>query len=219
VELGVDTWRDYCLGRLDKKFPTSVRVERLKGIKAEGVDDWVEAQNIYTKILADKPEDGITRKRLIAMHKQRGKTAEAIEQLNKYLETFSIDAEVWHELAELYITAGLLSRAVFCFEELLMSNPRSMYHILTYAELLYSTGDFDLSRKHFSLAAYLDRGCLRALCGIYVANIALADKERNKEKMDELQKLGIGRLKALYKDIGGSHGKVAHSLLMVGHPS
>ena len=60
----------------------------------------------------------------------------------------------------------MLQRAVFCFEELLVHNPRSMscareswqlgeaacehsirYNILTYAELLYSTGDLETSRK------------------------------------------------------------------------
>eukprot|EP00929_Paragymnodinium_shiwhaense_P113425 TRINITY_DN8171_c0_g1_i1.p1 TRINITY_DN8171_c0_g1~~TRINITY_DN8171_c0_g1_i1.p1 ORF type:complete len:290 (-),score=60.26 TRINITY_DN8171_c0_g1_i1:145-1014(-) len=213
-EMGHEGWRDYCLKKLTEQFPSSNRVERLKGMRAESAREWGKAKEIYTKILEEKPEDTLARKRLIAIHKQCGKLNEAIEEINKYLDTFCIDAEVWHELAELYIEAGSLSRAVFCFEELMMANPRSIYHMLSYAEVLYSTGDFDLSRKYFSLAAYLDGSCLRALWGLYACNLALIGKEKNPEKMEELQKQTMRQLKAAYKDLGGSHSKVAIAMLM-----
>jgi len=213
-EMGHDGWRDYCLKKLMEQFPSSNRVERLKGMRAESAREWSTAKGIYQEILKEKPEDTIARKRLIAIHKQCGKTAEAIEEINKYLDSFCVDAEVWHELAELYIEAGSLSRAVFCFEELMMVNPRSIYHILAYAELLYSTGDFELSRKYFSLAAYLDGSCLRALWGLYACNLAQMGKEKNPERMEELQKQTLRQLKAAYQDVKGSHGKVAIALLM-----
>merc|ERR1719473_2130859 len=174
VELGADDWRDYCLKSLEKQFPSSVRVERLKGIHCESRQKYDEAQNVYKKILSEKPEDTFVRKRMVAMYKQRGKIKEAIDELNLYLDKFAVDTEVWHELGELYIMAGALTRAVFCFEELMLANPRSMYHILTYAELLYSAGEVEQSRKYFSLGAYLDGDCLRALWGLYVCNMALA---------------------------------------------
>lgn len=218
VELGMDAWRDYCLKQLSNKFPSSVRVERLKGVYAESCEKWGEAKKIYQKILADKPEDMVTHKRLIALNKQRGKTVEAIEEINKYLETFSTDTEVWHELAELYIEAGSLQRAVFCFEELIVTNPRSVYHLLTYAELLYSTQDYELARKYYSLAAYLDSTCLRALWGLLAVNLALAEKDKVNEKMGQLQTFTVERLKHAYKDVG-SHGKLAIGLLNTGLPS
>merc|ERR1719199_1828971 len=121
------------------------------------------------------------------MNKERGQTDKAIEAINQYLETFSTDAEVWHELAELYIEAGSLSRAVYCFEELMLSNPRSLYHILTYAELLYSVGDYELSRKYYSLACYLDGENLRALWGLLAVNMAMAEKDKSNEKLIQLQ--------------------------------
>jgi tetratricopeptide (TPR) repeat protein len=213
VEIGAEDWRDYCLKELTTKFPSSVRVERLKGIHQESLEKWSEAQKIYRKIIEDKPEDTVTLKRLIAMYKQRGRIGEAVEELNKYLATFSTDTEVWHELAELYIEAGSLQRAVFCFEELLVSNPRSMYHVLTHAELLYSTGDFELSRKYYSLASYLDGTCLRALWGLAAVNMMLADKDTSNEKMLQLQTFTIDRLKHTYKGVSGSHGKLAVGLL------
>jgi len=205
-------WRDYCLKQLVRQWPNSLRVERLKGIYQESVEDYAEAKKIYTKILNDKPEDTVTRKRLIAMYKQRGKLNEAIEAINSYLETFSTDSEVWHELAELYIEAGSLSRAVYCFEELMLQNPRSMYHVLTYAELLYSVADYELSRKYYSLACYLDGDNLRALWGLLAVNMCLAEKDKSNEKLLQLQSFGNDKLRAQYKDVGG-HGKVAIVML------
>jgi len=216
-ELGVNEWRDYTFKQLTKKFPSSMRVERLRGIYKESVEDWAEAKKIYKKILQDKPEDTVTHKRLIAMYKQRGRTAEAIDAINIYLDTFSTDTEVWHELAELYIESCSLQRAVFCFEELMVSNPRSMYHVLTYAELLYSTGDFELSRKYFCLASYLDGTNLRALWGLLAVNTMMAEKDKTNEKMAQLQTFTTERLKNAYQG-GGPHCQVSLQLLNAGLP-
>jgi len=215
VDVGADDWRDYSLSKLTKRFPSSNRVERLKGINEESKRNWAEAQKIYKKMLAEKPEDTVTRKRQIAVFKQQGNREQAVIEINQYLEHFCTDTEVWHELAELYVEVGSLSRAVYCYEELMLTNPRSMYHILTYAELLFSTGDYDLSRKYFSLASYLDGTCLRAIWGLLAVNMALADKDKSNERMGQLQGFTIDRLKAQYKGLG-SHGKVAIDLLNSG---
>jgi len=209
---GHDEWRDYCLKQLVHKWPNSHRVERLKGIYKESLEDYNEANKIYKKIIKDKPEDTITQKRLIAMYKQRGQIDKAVEAINAYLETFSTDAEVWHELAELYIEAGSLSRAVYCFEELVLANPRSMYNILSYAELLYSVGDYELSRKYYCLACYLDGACLRALWGLLAVNMALAEKDKQNEKLIQMGSFCNERLRNLYKGVGG-HGQVATAML------
>ncbi|CAK9030358.1 unnamed protein product [Durusdinium trenchii] len=217
AELGCDDWRDYCLKELTRNFPSSLRVERLKGIEKECQGEWKEAEKIYQKILSTKPEDTLAHKRLIAMYKQQsGKVPEAIESINKYLETFSTDSEVWHELGELYIEVGHLQRAAFCFEELIVHNPRSMYTILTYAELLYSTGDFEASRKYFSMASYLDETNLRALWGLATCNMALAEKDKAREKtkqFQELQKFTVQRLRSAYNRQGNAAGKAALKLL------
>jgi len=210
--VGHNGWRDYCLNKLTRQWPSSVRVERLRGICKESEGDDVEAKKIYTKIINDKPEDTLTRKRLIAMLKQRGKIDQAIEELNKYLDTFSTDIEVWHELAELYIEAGSFARAAYCYEELMVSNPHSMYHVLTYAELLYSVGDYELARKYFSLACYLDGKCLRALWGLLAVNMALQEKDKGNEKLMQMQTFTNERLAAAYKNVG-PHGKVAIAML------
>mmetsp|Transcript_23592 Transcript_23592/g.54924 ORF Transcript_23592/g.54924 Transcript_23592/m.54924 type:complete len:286 (+) Transcript_23592:76-933(+) len=212
AELGVDDWRDYCLKQLTKKFPNSHRVERLQGIYRESIEDWNEAKKIYNKLLEDQPEDVTTRKRLIAMYKQRGRMSEAVDAINSYLEIFCTDSEVWHELAEIYIEAGSMQRALFCFEELLLQNPRSMYHILTHAELLYSVNDLELSRKYFSLAAFLDSNSLRALWGLLMVSLALAEKDKTNERMQRLTESTLQKVRAAYKGVG-PHSKHALALL------
>jgi tetratricopeptide (TPR) repeat protein len=206
--VGHAEWQDYCLNKLTRQWPKSVRVERLKGLYYESKADYEEAKQVYVKLITDT----VSRKRLIAMYRQRGKTEQAIEEINKYLDTFSTDAEVWHELAEIYIEAGSLHRAVYCFEELVLSNPRGMYFLLTYAELLYSVQDYELSRKYFSYAAYLDGGCLRAIWGLVAVSMALAEKDKGNEKLIQLQSFAMEKLKDLYKD-AGTHGRVAIAML------
>merc|ERR1719499_1793456 len=137
---------------------------------------------------------------------------EAIQHMNNYLEVFSTDPEAWHELAEMYIDVGSFQRAVFCYEELLLTHKHSLYHILTYAELLFSSGDFQMSRKYFSLACYLDGSDLRALWGLLMVNQALAEKDKSNEKMVQLQTYTVTRLKRAYKPLG-SQGKLALALL------
>jgi len=205
---GHEEWRDYCIRKLKKQWPDSIRVRRLEGLQKESLKQWKEAKEIYNKIIEEKPEDTITRKRQIAVCKQetKGPSSEAIEKINEYLDVFCTDAEVWHELAELYIEAGSLSRAAYCFEELVLSNPRSMYHILTYAELLYSQGgseNLELSRKYFSLACYQDDKCLRALWGLMAVGMALAekDKQNDKEKLVQLLTFCNKKLQKVYSEI------------------
>lgn len=212
VEAGMVDWRDYCIKQLSTRFPSSTRVERLKGLQKESQEQWAEAKTIYKEILKERPEDSMAHKRLIAISKQQGRITEAIESMVAYLDTFCTDTEVWHELAELYIESGSLPRAVYCYEELIMHNPRSMYHILSYAELLYSTGDFETSRKYFSLACYIDGTSLRALWGLVLVNGAMADKDKGDEKMAQLQTFTLDKLKAVYKG-AGAHGKLALTLI------
>lgn len=57
AELGCDDWREYCLRELSRAFPSSLRVERLKGIEKESQAEWKEAEKIYQKILQSKPEE------------------------------------------------------------------------------------------------------------------------------------------------------------------
>merc|ERR1739836_124775 len=123
----------------------------------------------------------------------------AIIACNDYLEMFQTDKDTWHELGEIYITEGQLPKALFCYEDLVMMDPRNLYSTLTYAELLFSVGkDLELARKYYCLACEIDEKNLRALWGLYSCNQAMGKRDATSEKMTQLHQFCIQRLRAIY---------------------
>ncbi|KAL2084627.1 hypothetical protein ACEWY4_020145 [Coilia grayii] len=92
-----------CLQELKRQFPDSHRVKRLAGMRLEALERYDDANKLYDSILQDDSTNTAARKRKISILKAQGKTAEAIRELNEYLEQFVGDQEAWHELSELYI--------------------------------------------------------------------------------------------------------------------
>jgi len=194
--LDQEKWYEHCRQVLGARFPQSMRVKRLDGIMYEKKGSWAQAEKVYTEILTEKPSDTATRKRLIAILKGQKKISEAVEECNAYLELFQTDQEVWHELGELHLSESNLTKAGYCFVELLLSNPRNTYAVITYAELQYSLGDLELARKYFCLAAHLDESNLRAMWGLVMCLHAVGTKRD--EKLNQLHSITKKKLKDLY---------------------
>uniref|UniRef100_A0A7S3JF30 ER membrane protein complex subunit 2 n=1 Tax=Euplotes harpa TaxID=151035 RepID=A0A7S3JF30_9SPIT len=88
------------------------------------------------------------------------------------------DTKCWFELAQIYMSNMNYSKAMFCFEEILVLKPSNYIYNLKYAEMLYSMGGGDnlvLARKYFSKAVslstsvgYSENDCksVRALWGL-----------------------------------------------------
>jgi len=196
LHLDREDWYEHCYKCLSSQFPKSMRVKRLEGMMFEKKKQWQQAEKLYSEILTEKPADTATRKRLIAILKGQRKIAEAVDECNAYLELFQTDQEVWHELGELYLAESCLTKAHFCFVELLLYNPRNMYSVITYAELQYSLGDMEVARKYFCLAAHLDESNLRALWGLLICLSALGAKRE--EKLTQLHSVTKKKLIDLY---------------------
>lgn len=64
-------------------------------------------------------------KRRIALLKSSGKISEAIAALNSLLDFNPTDAESWAEIADLYLSQGLYSQAIFALEEVLVLTPNA----------------------------------------------------------------------------------------------
>jgi tetratricopeptide (TPR) repeat protein len=64
----------------------------------------------------------VFRKRRIAILIAKGERNAAIRELNKYLDAFGTDTEAWLQLSDLFLQEADYGRAVYCFEELLLSN-------------------------------------------------------------------------------------------------
>lgn len=67
-------------------------------------------------------------------------TAAGVEALSNDVSNFQTDPEFWQQMAMAYAGQGQARQAAYCFEEVLLAMPHSIYNILTYAELLASAG-------------------------------------------------------------------------------
>nr|DAD19621.1 TPA_asm: hypothetical protein HUJ06_021084 [Nelumbo nucifera] len=129
----VDIAKD-CINALQRKFPESMRVGRLKGMLLEARGSWKDAEVAYSSLLEDNPLDQVIQKRRVAMAKAQGNISGAIECLNKYLEIFMADHEAWRELAEIYVSLQMYKQAAFCYEELILCQPLVPLYHLAYAD-------------------------------------------------------------------------------------
>ncbi|KAF0045060.1 hypothetical protein F2P81_001589 [Scophthalmus maximus] len=161
-----------CLQELRKQFPDSHRVKRLSGMRLEALERYDEANKHYDTILQDDPTNTAARKRKISILKAQGKSAEAIRELNEYLEHYG--------------------KAAFCLEELMMTNPHNHLYCEQYAEVKYTQGgleNLELSRKYFAQALRLNNRNMRALFGLYMSasHIAASPKVSAKVKKDNMK--------------------------------
>uniref|UniRef100_A0A915EHE2 ER membrane protein complex subunit 2 n=1 Tax=Ditylenchus dipsaci TaxID=166011 RepID=A0A915EHE2_9BILA len=114
-----------CIQILDKKFPNSTRVTKIQAMRLESLGNYDDANYLYDKLLEADETNTVFRKRKIAILIAKGDRQNAIRELNEYLTTFINDTEAWLQLGELFLQESDFSRAVFCFEELLLSSPQN----------------------------------------------------------------------------------------------
>lgn len=86
--------------------------------------------------------------------------------MNSYLKVYSCDAEAYAELADLYLSVCETKKAAYCLEELILSNPHHFIYHLKYAEVLYTIGDYQTSRKYYAQCLLLNKECVRAMYGM-----------------------------------------------------
>jgi tetratricopeptide (TPR) repeat protein len=215
------------INMLQKKFPESKRVGRLEAMLLEAKGSWAEAEKAYSSLLEENPFDQIIHKRRVAMTKAQGNVSGAIEWLNKYLEIFMADHDAWRELAEIYVSLQMYKQAIFCYEELILSQPMIPLYHLAYADVLYTLGGLEnlhTAKKYYAFTIELTGGKnTRALFGISLctAAIALLTKGRNKEEKEssELQSLASTALEKDYKQKSPSNLSLLTSTLRSLKPS
>ena len=166
------------LAVLEKQFTRkSTRVVRMQAQLYEAKGSYDGAAREYAAVRALRPNDMLTAKREVAMLRAQGKLKEALLRLNAFVDTFQIDNNAWHELAELNILMGRHREASFCYEELITSAPATPVFHTKYAELLYTMGgseNIELARHHFAQSLTLQKGGNhRALLGLLLCAAAI----------------------------------------------
>ena len=170
------------LATIERKFTRkSTRVCRLHAQLCEAAAPHTEskwkkkggyagAKREYAAVRKLRPNDMLTAKREVAMLRAQGKLPEALLRLSAFVDTFQIDGNAWHELAELNILMGRHREAAFCYEELITSAPATPVYHTKYAELLYTLGgseNVELARHHFAQSLTLQKDANhRALLGL-----------------------------------------------------
>jgi len=194
-----------CIQCLNNQFPRSSRVTKLQAMRLESLGRYDDAVYLYDKLLQGDEANSLYRKRKIAILLAKGERVEAIKALNEYLVTFINDTEAWLQLGELFAQDGDYSRAIFCFEELLLANPQNAAYLCRVAELRYTLGgleNVEIAKAYYERAAKLSSSA-SALYGIVLCSNQLMGKATAPKKKeliasglwasDELQKLYTGQ--------------------------
>lgn len=127
-----------------------------------------QALAIYASMLETNPANTLATKRIVAVHKARGELGKAIQVLTGLLQNFGTDLESWRELVDLHLIRGQTKEAVFCQEEVVLSDPHNYQNHNRYAELLYTLGNLEdvrAARRQYALSLELKRN-LRAAYGL-----------------------------------------------------
>lgn len=202
-----------CLVELDTKFPNSNRVKRLKAMaKLEMRDRHEEAIKVYDEMITKDETNSLLYKRKIAILVSQDKIADAIRELCEYLKKFMNDTEAWSELGDLYIQEQEYTKAAFCVEELILSNPHNYVYYLKYAEIQYTIGtteSIELAKTYFSQAFKLNSDSVRALYGIYLCCMVLSGSP----------KLSAHKQKEFQKTANWSLNKITESYAKVSEPT
>jgi len=127
-----------CVLMLQDRFPRSRRVELVRAALLEAQGKFAEARGAYDALRKADPADPLVWKRLVALRKSQGDAPGALDELGRYLDVYSNDADAWEEAADLNVQAGAYSQAAFCLEEVLLSCPTNWRHHLAYAEVLHT---------------------------------------------------------------------------------
>lgn len=198
-----------CLDELVTKFPGSGRVKRLRIIaRLEMRERYEDALKSYDELIRADESNAIHYKRKIAILIAQRRNVEAVREVTEYLKKFMNDQEAWLELSDLYIQEQDYSKAAFCLEELILTNPHNHLYFQKYAEIQYTintTESHELARSYFSQALKLNQGNVRALFGLYLSSTSLSTNSKlTSQKRKENYKTAswsLNQIKKLYSSV------------------
>lgn len=171
-----------CLTILEDKFPKSSRVRRLKIMaNMELRERYEEALKTYEAMIRKDEANSVLYKRKIAILIAQKRTPEIIKELSEYLKKFMNDTEAWLELCDIYIQEQAYTKAAFCMEELILTNPHNHLYHQRYAEIQYTIGtteSLELARSYYAQAVKLNPTNLRALYGLQLTAFTLSNQPR-----------------------------------------
>ncbi|KID85564.1 tetratricopeptide repeat domain-containing protein [Metarhizium guizhouense ARSEF 977] len=160
LQTGDDEAANECLERIVNRFGDSHdRVLALKGLVKEATaSNNSELEKIleeYEALLQQNDASIPIRKRKVALLRSMGRLPEAVTALNSLLDVCPTDPEAWAELADMYVTQGLYSQAVYALEEVLVLSPNAWNIHARLGEVSFmaaTTASEGGSQKHYAEA-------------------------------------------------------------------
>ena len=141
-------------------------------------DDTEEnALSTYSKLFTENQHDRINLKNYIYLKKKDYVYSDLklyIDLLNEYLKVCMDDAEIWQELADVYISTMNYNKAIFCLEEVLLHTPNNYLLYIKIGDMLNSFNNTDASNQALKYYAksILIKPSPRAYWGIiFIENI------------------------------------------------
>ncbi|GAX10035.1 hypothetical protein FisN_25Lh116 [Fistulifera solaris] len=196
LDLQDHTLADECLSKLREKGveKDSVRFRLLLGRCLEASGDTAGASQLYDALLKENPANSVALKRKYCILKsQVGQEVATVAALNEYLQNNYSDPSAWSEMAKLRMEQGDFAKAIYAWEEVLLSAPTDPFVHVSIAECYTTVGGLDnleQARKHFCQALELDASYRRAQFGLVVAANAYleaASSASRKQQVDEFE--------------------------------
>lgn len=172
-----------CLDYLSRKFPKSLKVLKLESLISECSNDIDYTTKLFNDIFSQSEGDQYVLRRKVALYKSTNNISKAIQELNEYLKIYMSDMEAFQELLDLYLQIHEYKKAIFCAEELILSNPQNYLFHLQIAEIYYTIGDIKMAKFYYKESNKLKKN-LRSLFGLSLC------KENVEKEIQEFYKQG-----------------------------
>ena len=135
------------------------------------------ALSTYSKLFTENQHDRINLKNYIYLKKKDYVYSDLklyIDLLNEYLKICMDDAEIWQELADIYILTMNYNKAIFCLEEVILHTPNNYLLYIKIGDMLNSFNNTEASSQALKYYAksILIKPSPRAYWGIiFIENI------------------------------------------------
>ncbi len=108
------------------------------------------ALSTYSKLFTENQHDRINLKNYIYLKKKDYVYSDLklyIDLLNEYLKICMDDAEIWQELADIYILTMNYNKAIFCLEEVILHTPNNYLLYIKIGDMLNSFNNTEASSQ------------------------------------------------------------------------
>jgi tetratricopeptide (TPR) repeat protein len=162
LRAGDDDAAHQCLERLVIRFgDENERIMALKGLVKEAVasgsGELEKVLKEYDSILKEDATNIPIAKRKVALLRSMGRPADATAALTSLLDASPTDAEGWAELADLYLSQGVYTQAIYALEEVLVLSPNAWNMQARMGEVLLMASQTADSPSQKQLAEALKR--------------------------------------------------------------